>query len=487
MKNTNRHIINYFIFVLFILIFPFFRVDAADLGFFSSSNSYNVGDTINVKVYVNSESKSINAVSANIKYSSNILSLSSISKTGSIINLWAQDPSFSDGVASLEGVILGGYNGSSGNVVTLIFRAKKAGIASFSFSNGSILANDGNGTEVLSGKGVKTLNILDGQTSVTPIVSTDKKDTFDKTKEVSSKKDTTISISEIKNNNSQYSLNKFLIISPQPVADKSYNIQIDSLPSVIWSDDGTHIFQASDIIDGDHVIKVIATDINSNTLSGFLNFSTVVLKVPEINYYSKEIYVDQLLVLKGIADPSVNIELIISNIKTGEIITERVMTNSEGEFIYVPKNKILAGTYSIVARAIAANGLSSGYMSPIKIVNKENNFNFIISKFSSYLILLIPLIALVFLAIIMTLYLSHHTKRIKKSLNKKIMSVENIVSKSFDLLSEDENEEIAIFRKIVSSKLLDKNEAIFLDKFKKDIREAEKIIQKELKEVEKTK
>ena len=101
--------------------------------------------------------------------------------------------------------------------------------------------------------------------------------------------------------------------------------------------------------------------------------------------------------------------------------------------------------------------------------------------------ILIPLIALIFFIFIMVIYLNHHAKKIQKSLSKKFMDTENIISKSFEILDEDADEEIAIFRKIREYKILDKDEQVFLTKFKKDIKEAEKIIQKELKEVEKAK
>lgn len=490
MKNTNRNSIIYFVFTIAILFLPFFNVNAATLGFSSASSSYKVGDTINVKVYVNSSLKSINAISANIKYSNDILSLSSISKTGSIINLWAQEPLFSNttGIASLEGVVLSGYNGTSGNIVTLVFKAKTTGVASIKFNSGSVLANDGNGTEVLSSKGTSTLNILAAQTPIIPSTPSSLKKITDNKEEVITKdpiEDTTIVISEIKNKSSQYSLNKFLITSPQPVVDKSYTIQIDGMPSIIWVDDGTHVFQASDLVSGEHVIKVMAVDTNSDSLSGFLNFSSTVLKIPTITYYPTDLYVDQFLVLKGITDPSVNVEIIIKNVLNGEIITDRVTTNSDGKFIYVPENKIKAGIYSVIARASVLSGVNSDYINPIQIISKEYKFNFFVSKFGSYLVLLIPIIALIFFVIIMILYLSHHTKRIKKSLSKKFASTENIVSKSFDILGEDLDDEMTIFRKIRDGKLLTKDEQTFLIKFKKDIIEAEKIIQKELKEVEK--
>lgn len=472
----------YFSLAFAFLVFSAHIALAATINFSPVSGSYKVGDTINVKVYVGTNSKSVNAISASIKFPSDILSLSSISKTGSVINIWAKEPSFSNtnGTASFEGVVLSGYTGNSGNAITLIFKAKASGNADLKFSTASILANDGNGSEVLNGKGVSSLKI--SQIVAKPIVKTG---VIVPVKEeiVAPVKDMTIVVSEIKNNTSQYSPNKFLITSPQLVADKSYSIQIDGVDPIIWIDDGSHIFQAPELGNGIHTIKVMAIDTSSNALSGSLNFSTIVLKVPTITYYPSDLYIDQFMVLKGIADPAVDIELTITNIMTGGITTEHVSTNSDGKFTYVPDNKMQAGTYSIIARAITINGISSGYMNPIQVINKEHQLNFFVSKLGSYITLLTPLIALVALLIVILLYAFYRIKRLHLSLNRKFKDVSNTVSKSFSILDEDAKKEIDIFRKIRENKVLNKNERAFLGEFKNDIEEAEKAIKKELKEI----
>ncbi|NVN97346.1 hypothetical protein HXX01_03910 [Candidatus Nomurabacteria bacterium] len=471
------------IFIFILVLLPTYNASAATIGFSPSSSSHDVGDTINVKVYVGTDSKSVNAISANIKFSNDVLSLSSISKSGSIINLWAQEPSFSngDGVASFEGVVLNGYTGNSGEAVTLVFRAKAAGTAKLSFNNASILANDGNGTEVLYSKGTGSIKV--SQVSEKPIAvaktSVKKEEAIVKTPKI----DTTIAISEIKNNTNKYSPNKFLITSSQVVADRTYTIQIDSNPSIIWTDDGTHIFQAGQLTNGMHTIKVMAVDVNSNALSGFLNFSTTVLKVPEMTYYPTDLYVDQFMVLKGIADPAIDVELTITNINTGGIIIDHIFTNSDGKFTYVPDNKMVAGNYSVIARAIAANGITSDYMNPIQVVNKEHQLNFFVSKMSNVITLVIPLLALLALVIILAIYLYYRIRKYRQSLEKRLSVTEKIVSKSFEILDEDLDEEVEIFKKIRSAKILDKDEQIFLSKFKKDIKEAEKVIEKELKQI----
>ncbi|MBP6860464.1 MAG: hypothetical protein KBC38_02810 [Candidatus Pacebacteria bacterium] len=117
------------------------------------SVSGTVGQTVSVPVTVSAGSgESLNAVSVNISFPTDKLSLTSISKASSIISLWAQEPVYSNvnGTAALEGIIPNpGYSGSSGRVALLTFTIKAAGSATVSFSSASVLANDGQGTNIL--------------------------------------------------------------------------------------------------------------------------------------------------------------------------------------------------------------------------------------------------------------------------------------------------------------------------------------------------
>lgn len=126
---------------------------SADLKFSPASAKYKVGDTFSVAVILATPNQSANAVSGTISFPVDKLRVSSLSKSGSIINLWAQEPTFSNtsGQIKIEGVILNpGYTGSAGRVITIEFVAKVAGEAIVSFSNGDILANDGAGTSIVN-------------------------------------------------------------------------------------------------------------------------------------------------------------------------------------------------------------------------------------------------------------------------------------------------------------------------------------------------
>ena len=126
---------------------------AATLYLSPPSGNYLTNQDIPVVVYVTSSEQAINAVSGSISFRTNRLEAISISKTGSSIGLWIQEPNFSNETGSInfEGIILNpGFQGIGGKVLTITFRPKAAGEARLSIANASILANDGQGTNVLT-------------------------------------------------------------------------------------------------------------------------------------------------------------------------------------------------------------------------------------------------------------------------------------------------------------------------------------------------
>ncbi len=149
------------IIVVSFFIFPL-TARAATLSISPSSGTYSIGQTISVGVYVGSSDQAMNAVEGVVSFPKDTLEVTGISKSGSILNLWVQEPAFSNGngTVSFEGIVYNpGFNGKSGKVLTITFRAKAQGTAQVSFNSGSVLANDGSGTNILTGMGRATFTI----------------------------------------------------------------------------------------------------------------------------------------------------------------------------------------------------------------------------------------------------------------------------------------------------------------------------------------
>lgn len=151
--------------LLLLLVAPF-STQAATLRFGGPTEA-RVGDMVSVPVLLSTDAgESANAVSATISYSTNLLTLVSISKAQSIITLWAQEPTMSGGNAELEGVILNpGWSGKSGIVATLVFEIKAKGTGTITFSDANVYANDGNATPILSSSPSKSLAVKDATPS----------------------------------------------------------------------------------------------------------------------------------------------------------------------------------------------------------------------------------------------------------------------------------------------------------------------------------
>jgi hypothetical protein len=140
----------------------FSEANAANLYFSPSSGSYTVGSSFSVSVYTSSADQAMNAASGVISFPQDKLEVSSISKSGSIISLWVQEPLFSNsaGTVSFEGIVLNpGFTGATGKIITINFRAKAAGTALLNFSSGSVLANDGKGTNILVSLGISQFSL----------------------------------------------------------------------------------------------------------------------------------------------------------------------------------------------------------------------------------------------------------------------------------------------------------------------------------------
>lgn len=121
-----------------------------------------VGETVTINIFVSSTSQSINAISGTLNISGGA-SVSSVSKQGSIIDFWTNEPSVFGNQIRFEGVALNpGYQGSSGKLFSINLSAKKESVVTLSFSDGSILANDGLGSNIIDSLASKTFKIVSG-------------------------------------------------------------------------------------------------------------------------------------------------------------------------------------------------------------------------------------------------------------------------------------------------------------------------------------
>lgn len=161
-------------------------VSAASLSLSPGSGSYAPGATFTVRLSVNSQGQSINAADGTIKFDPSQLSVVSATRSGSIFNLWVTEPTFSNaaGTVTFSGGLPSGYTGSGGSIMSITFKAKGSGTSKVSVTGASVLANDGQGTNVLSSSGSASFTIQAAAPAPTPTTPTPAKPVEEEEEEV---------------------------------------------------------------------------------------------------------------------------------------------------------------------------------------------------------------------------------------------------------------------------------------------------------------
>jgi hypothetical protein len=177
MKIQNSKLILHFTLSFCILIFAFCilvpKVNAqrASLYFSPSSGTYTVGNTFLVQVKVNSGGVAINAADGTIIFDPDKLEVVRISKEDSIFTLWVQEPTFSNSLGTINfagGKPSPGFIGAAGTIINIYFRAKTSGTTNLTFASGSVLADDGKGTNILETLGSGVYNLVAKEIKTVP-------------------------------------------------------------------------------------------------------------------------------------------------------------------------------------------------------------------------------------------------------------------------------------------------------------------------------
>lgn len=113
----------------------------------TNASAVNAGENITINIMVNTGGASANAFDATFSYPAALFDGIRGSYSGSICTLPIIQPDPQGGTATLSCGRPSGYNGT-GLVASIVLRAKSTGTAVFSLSGCTVLANDGQGTNI---------------------------------------------------------------------------------------------------------------------------------------------------------------------------------------------------------------------------------------------------------------------------------------------------------------------------------------------------
>ncbi|OGF25022.1 hypothetical protein A2331_00535 [Candidatus Falkowbacteria bacterium RIFOXYB2_FULL_34_18] len=153
----NKFNFIYAVFICFVFVCGVFapqKIQAAGASLYltPSTGTHVINSTFRVSVMVNSGGEPINAAEGSISYDTNFLEATAVSK-GNVFMFWTAEPAINGGNIRFGGGSPSPYTGTAGHVISITFKAKKAGDAQVRFTSGAVLANDGKGTNILASMG----------------------------------------------------------------------------------------------------------------------------------------------------------------------------------------------------------------------------------------------------------------------------------------------------------------------------------------------
>lgn len=118
--------------------------------FFPNQKTVLVGEEFNVD-FVVSATESVNAARAQFTFDEEYLEVINLSTTDSLFTYWPMQPKINGNKIDFSGGLPDpGFIGDDKKILSMLIRAKKAGSAKLQFVSGSMHANDGQGTNVLT-------------------------------------------------------------------------------------------------------------------------------------------------------------------------------------------------------------------------------------------------------------------------------------------------------------------------------------------------
>jgi hypothetical protein len=364
------------------------------------------------------------------------------------------------------------------------------GTANLSFSSGSVLANDGKGTNILASLGSASFDLAESVISV-PAPSVAAVAGTPSAPEISS-------ITH-PDQNKWYSINDAKFIWPLPSGITSVRLLIDKKPESVPTVTYTSAIDSKEIPDlEDGIWYFHARFRNSAGWGAISHFRFQIDTEPPEPFIikfidGKETDNPRPSVLFDTTDPLSGIDYYKIKIGEGDIFpvsAEIVKHNPYTLPLQAPgRRNILVQAYDKAGNYTSAKEEFTILPSKAPVVEvKESSLSRFFNKITPFIvsgIIFISLLILLLTLLFLFLSLLRKLKNLKKKISKETKEVDEGISRAFELLRQDLKEQIKILREAKTKRELTKEEEKILRALMKNFNDAEKFLKKEVDDIKK--
>ncbi len=266
---------------------------------------------------------------------------------------------------------------------------------------------------------------------------------------------------------------------------KTFKVQLNGAAPVEYkNEDGKNEIKLENLAPGRQTIVVEVVDAAGNSTVSTFTFEIESFEAPRLSDVPAEISTGVIPVFLGTTRP--NATVAVTLIKTGqEPSIYEVKSDESGAFRFIPNSALTEGVYTLTSTAHDEFGAQSGVSDPVQFVVQPMGLLRIGSFLIDVLSVVIPLVALLVLAALGSLYFLARYRRFRTLLNRESSEVGTALHTQFvaieTLLN---NHEADIVRSRKTGKLTATEEVLITD-VRDVLKSAERIVQKEVTDVTK--
>lgn len=207
------------------------------------------------------------------------------------------------------------------------------------------------------------------------------------------------------------------------------------------------------------------------------------LKEPTITEYPKELQSGEPLIVRG--STYSNSQVIIWFQREGDEASKRfaVQSDKDGKFTFVADEGLRDGIYKMWADVMDERGARSLPSEKITIAVVRPAIFRIGTWAVSFLAVVVPLIALIFVLLFIIWHGLHKFSALRKRFRKEVREAESALHKAFDLLKDDIRKQIKMLEKTRTKRQLTKEEERIIKQLKSNLDDAEKYVRKEIEDI----
>lgn len=456
---------------------------AATLGLSPANTTVNIGSTISETVIVSSADQAMNAISGTLSFPRDLLQVVSVSKTNSVLSLWVQDPTFSntDGTISFSGIVPNpGFTGGRGQVLSIQFRGKKVGAATVTFSSPQVLANDGNGTDILTSTDSATISVVTPSPEPAPAPSPSPEAPTDLLAHITS----STHPDQTQWYNLPHAIFDWTNAQKVSAVRLGYDKNADGKPNIVYADPISH--KELDLDDGIWYFHV--QEKASGRWGPVSTYRVQIDTVPPLPFavtfpngtttQSGSTLTTQFTALDELSG--------IDRYQVAVDGKEFAVTTDEGGKPYTVSGD--PGTHMLLVRAYdkAENiSIAEGRFFVSAGEPPPPSFNFFTFGWLAvnYLSLLLIALAILLTLIFAVWYIRVHFSAYRRNLNRRLGLTHTRIHKEFDNLKDAITEEILKLEQVKSARSLTREEERLIARFKKLLDQSEQEIEQEIEDI----